>query len=128
MSRQAPQEDVERALQAARGGDCVVIAAETSSVNLRWAGNTLTTNGVERSRRLTVIAVAAGPQGPAVGAVSRVGVQPGQIQDLVAEAEQAADGGSPVSDAQPLVGPGSPVPSGGTAASAGSQVTGGRPG
>jgi predicted Zn-dependent protease len=120
MSRQAPQEDVERALQAARGGDCVVIAAETSSVNLRWAGNTLTTNGVERSRRLTVIAVAAGPQGPAVGAVSRVGVQPGQIQDLVAEAEQAADGGSPVSDAQPLVGPGSPVPSGGTAASAGS--------
>jgi predicted Zn-dependent protease len=117
MTRQAPQEDVERVLQAARGGDCVAIAAETSSVNLRWAGNTLTTNGVERSRRLTVIAISAGPQGPAVGTVSRVGVQPDQIQDLVAEAERAAAGGSPVAGAQPLVRAGSPpdAPAGGLA-------------
>ena len=33
-----------------RCDDCVVIADETSSANLRWAGNTLTTNGVARSR------------------------------------------------------------------------------
>ncbi len=42
----SPQETVERALAAARSGDCVVIAEETSTANLRWAGNTLTTNGV----------------------------------------------------------------------------------
>ena len=43
-----PQEAVERALAAARSDDCVAIADETSSANLRWAGNTLTTNGVSR--------------------------------------------------------------------------------
>jgi len=40
----APQEIVARALAAARCDDCVVIADETSSANLRWAGNTLSTN------------------------------------------------------------------------------------
>ena len=53
----SPQETVERALAAARSDDCVVIAEETSAANLRWAGNTLTTNGVSRSRQLTVIAI-----------------------------------------------------------------------
>ena len=52
-----PQEAVERALAAARSDDCVAIADETSSANLRWAGNTLTTNGVSRSRQLTVVAI-----------------------------------------------------------------------
>jgi hypothetical protein len=41
----SPAETVERALAVARG-DCVVIAEDTSTANLRWAGNTLTTNGV----------------------------------------------------------------------------------
>ena len=52
-----PQETVERALALSRSDDCIVIADETSTANLRWAGNTLTTNGVARSRQLTVIAV-----------------------------------------------------------------------
>ena len=52
-----PQDTVERALAAARSDDCIVIADESSTANLRWAGNTLTTNGVSRSRQLTVIAV-----------------------------------------------------------------------
>ena len=94
MSRQAPQEDVERALQAARGGDCVVIAAETSSVNLRWAGNTLTTNGVARSRQLTVIAINRRAAGTSVGVVSRAGVRDDQVEDVVRAAEQAIDSGA----------------------------------
>jgi predicted Zn-dependent protease len=105
MTGQRAQDDVERALQAARGSDCIVIAEETSSANLRWAGNTLTTNGVERSRRLTVIAVSSGQAGPAVGVVSRAGVRADQIPDLVAEAEQTAADGPPAPDAQPLLGP-----------------------
>ena len=84
MTGQRAQDDVERALQAAGRGDCVVIAEETSSANLRWAGNTLTTNGVQRSRRLTVIAISSGRQGPGVGVISRAGVRPDQIHDLVA--------------------------------------------
>ena len=36
----------ERALRGARRAECVVSTDETSSANLRWAANTLTTNGV----------------------------------------------------------------------------------
>ena len=74
----SPQETVERALAAVRGGECVAIAEETSTANLRWAGNTLTTNGVSRSRQLTVIAIDRRGDGAAVGVVSRAGVRPGQ--------------------------------------------------
>ncbi len=103
MTGQRAQDDVERALLAARS-NCIVIAEETSSANLRWADNTLTTNGVERSRRLTVIAVSSGRLGPAVGVISRAGVRADQIPDLVAEAEQTAADGPPAPDAQPLIG------------------------
>jgi len=62
-----PQELVERALGLSRTEGCVVLAQETSSTNLRWAGNTLTTNGVMRGRALTVIATVDGAEGTASG-------------------------------------------------------------
>ena len=104
MSGLSPQETVERALAAARSADCVVIAEESSAANLRWAGNTLTTNGVSRSRQLTVIAVDRRGDGTAVGVVSRAGVGPGQIEDVVREAEHAAAEGVPAEDAGELAG------------------------
>ncbi len=105
-----PQDAVERALAAAACDDCVVIAEETSSANLRWARNTLTTNGVSSSRQLTVIAICRDGAGARVGVVSRAGVgsgssSAGQIADIVAEAEKAAAESSPAEDAQPLAGP-----------------------
>src|SRR2546430_9181982 len=88
----SPQETVERALAAAKSDDCVVIAEETSTANLRWAGNTLTTNGVAGSRQLTVIAIdrrgAGNGHSAATGVVSRAGVRPDQIEDVGREAEQ----------------------------------------
>jgi predicted Zn-dependent protease len=101
-----PQEAVERALAAARLDDCVVIADETSSANLRWAGNTLTTNGVSRSRQLTVIAISRDGDGARAGVVSRAGVRDWQIEDVVREAEKDAAESSLAEDAQPLLGPG----------------------
>ena len=101
----APQELVERALAAARCDDCIVIADEGSTANLRWAGNSLTTNGVSRSRQLTVIAISRSGDGARVGVVSRAGVRADQVADLVAEAEHAAAEASPAEDAQPLVTP-----------------------
>jgi predicted Zn-dependent protease len=104
-----PQETVERALAAARCDDCIVIADESSSANLRWAGNTLTTNGVSRSRQLTVIAIdrrgSNTTGGAAVGVVSRSGVRDDQVEDVVREAEASAASGSPAEDANPLIGP-----------------------
>jgi predicted Zn-dependent protease len=105
MSGPAPQAVVERALQAARCDDCVVIADETSSANLRWAGNTLTTNGVSRTRQLTVIAIIRRGGGTAAGIVSRAGVRDDQVADVVQAAEQAAADSIPAEDALPLVTP-----------------------
>ena len=101
-----PQETVERALAAARCDDCVVIADETSSANLRWAGNTLTTNGVSRTRQLTVAAISRDARGARAGVVSRAGVRGDQIADVVGAAERAAAESSSAEDAQPLLGPG----------------------
>jgi len=101
----SPQETVERALAAARCDDCVVIADETSSANLRWAANSLTTNGVSRSRQLTVIAISRNGTGARAGVVSRAGVRDDQVAGVVAAAEQAAAQSSPAEDAQPLLRP-----------------------
>ena len=103
-----PQETVERALAAARCDDCIVIADEASEANLRWAANSLNTNGVSRSRQLTVIAITRGAGGPQAGVVSRAGVRADQVADIVAAAESAASQSSPAEDAQDLPGPGDP--------------------
>ena len=82
------------------GGETVVVADESSTANLRWARNTLTTNGVASTRSLTVISVDRRAGGDAgVGMVARSGVTPGQVEDLVREAEKAAAEASPAEDA-----------------------------
>jgi predicted Zn-dependent protease len=103
MSTHTPQDAVERALAAAQSGECVVIADESSSANLRWAGNSLTTNGVSRSRQITIISVSRKDDEARVGVVSRAGVPDDQIADIVAEAEHAAVEASPAEDAAPLL-------------------------
>jgi predicted Zn-dependent protease len=112
MSGPSPQETVERALAAAKSDDCVVIAEETSTANLRWAGNTLTTNGVSASRQLTVIAIDRRGDGAATGVVSRAGIRPDQIEEVVREAEHAAAEATPAEDAGELIGAEEPGPFG----------------
>jgi predicted Zn-dependent protease len=105
-----PQELVERALQRSSSDGCIVLARESSTANLRWANNTLTTNGVALTRDLTVIALADGADGTAAGVVSRSGVTFDGVADMVAAAEAKARSLPPASDAAPLlegtVGPG----------------------
>ncbi|MFD7506180.1 metallopeptidase TldD-related protein [Streptomyces sp. NPDC059850] len=99
-----PHEIVERTLELSRADGCVVIANETSTANLRWAGNALTTNGVTRGRTLTVVATVDGAEGTASGVVSRSAVTAGELEPLVRAAEAAARDAGPAEDAQPLVG------------------------
>ncbi|AUA14687.1 TldD/PmbA family protein [Streptomyces sp. SID8382] len=98
-----PHEIVERALELSRADGCVVIANETSTANLRWAGNALTTNGVTRGRTLTVVATVNGGRGTASGVVSRSAVTAEELEPLVRAAEAAAREAEPAEDAQPLV-------------------------
>ncbi|WP_433258952.1 metallopeptidase TldD-related protein [Streptosporangium sp. CA-135522] len=95
----SPQEMIEKALDLSTADDVVVIVDEGSSANLRFAGNTLTTNGVARSAQLTVISIV----GRGVGVVSRSAVRPDQLADIVAAADHAAEDASPSEDARPLV-------------------------
>ena len=60
-------EIVESALAAKTVDAMTVICQEHSQTNLRWAANTLTTNGVMHSRDLTVIAVDSRSGGRAAG-------------------------------------------------------------
>ncbi|MBT2227407.1 metallopeptidase TldD-related protein [Nonomuraea sp. NEAU-A123] len=90
---------VEKALELSTTDGCVVLVDEGSTANLRFAGNTLTTNGVARSARLTVISIA----GQGVGVVSRAAVRPDQLAGVVAAADRAAREARPAEDARPLV-------------------------
>ncbi|MFC4062095.1 metallopeptidase TldD-related protein [Planomonospora corallina] len=93
-----PQEMIDKALELSAADDTVVIVDATSSANLRFAGNTLTTNGVSRSLQLTVISVV----GRGAGVVSRAAVRPDQLADVVAAADRAARDAQPSEDARPL--------------------------
>jgi predicted Zn-dependent protease len=101
-----PQEIVERALSLSNADGCVVIVDDVSTANLRWAANTLTTNGVMQSRSVTVIAVVNGTHGAdgaSAGVVSRSRVTTETLEELVRDAEQAARQNGPAEDARPLV-------------------------
>ncbi|WP_084958281.1 metallopeptidase TldD-related protein [Thermoactinospora rubra] len=90
---------VDKALELSRADDCIVIADHVSSANLRFAGNTLTTNGTMESTRITVISVA----GRSSGVVSRSAVRPDQLEELVAAADRAAREAQPAEDAGDLI-------------------------
>ena len=99
----SPQELVERGLAAATTDGCVVIAGAGATLNLRWANNTLTTNGVSHAGEVTVIAVADGVDGVRSAAVTRTGVDVDGIAGLVADAEAAAKASVIAEDAAPLI-------------------------
>ena len=98
-----PQEIVDRCLELAQSDGCVVLVDESHSANLRWANNTLTTNGIMRSRSVTVIATIDGGAGTSSGVVARSAVTPDTLEPLVRAAEQAARDNGPAADAQPLI-------------------------
>jgi predicted Zn-dependent protease len=109
MSSHSAQEVVERALAASKADGQVTVVVESSEANLRWAGNSLTTNGAMRSRQVVVVSFFDGGTGMAAGTVTRSGAP--DIADLVAASEQAARDAGPAEDAMPLVS--DPPPGGG---------------
>jgi predicted Zn-dependent protease len=98
-----PQEMVERALQTTRSDACVVVVNESTSANVRWAGNTLTTNGVMRARDITVIAIGQRSEGQVAGVVSASVAAADDLDAVVLAADAAARDGQPAPDAAPLV-------------------------
>jgi len=98
-----PQELIERTLDAATTDNCIVIANDNAMTNLRWANNTLTTNGVTRTTEVTVIATVNGDDGVRAASVTRNAVGVDDVLALLAEAEAGARGSAVVDDANDLI-------------------------
>ncbi len=99
-------EVVERALAATRADETIVIVTDASDTSLRWAGNSMTTNGASVSRSWSVISILReGPRSARVGSVGSTSVDPGEIEAVVRRAEEAARTAEPASDAMPLLDP-----------------------
>ena len=97
------QELVDRALASTTADDCIVIARHHTRANLRWANNTLTTNGSMRGVDVTVISFVRQAGGPAAASVSGSVSTFEQVADLVSGADAAARAADPATDAQDLV-------------------------
>jgi len=94
-----PQDLVEHALAKSTSDQCVVIVQDSTGTNLRWANNTLTTNGVMHSVAVTVIAF----QGAGNASISGTAASPEQVTALVEQADAAARNADPAEDQAPLL-------------------------
>jgi predicted Zn-dependent protease len=91
------------ALAASKADGCVVLLTDTSEVNLRWANNSMTTNGHSTTRSFSVISMVEAAAGPSIGTVSGNGADLDEVRAVVAASEQAARQSGPARDAAPLV-------------------------
>ncbi|HEU5007030.1 MAG TPA: metallopeptidase TldD-related protein [Jatrophihabitantaceae bacterium] len=94
---------VERALAASTADGCIVVGSENTQTNLRWAANSLTTNGQMSSRSITIVSTFDGPDGTSAGVVTRAVSTEDELDELVRASEQAGRDAGPAEDAAPLV-------------------------
>ena len=98
-----PQSLVEHALVTSTADDCIAIVRDETSANLRWANNTLTTNGVMHAITVTIVSFIRGADGVSTGSVTGSASSAGQVATLVEAADAAARAGLPAEDANDLV-------------------------
>lgn len=99
----SPQDLVEAGLTASTSDHCIVLVDSSDSANLRWANNTLTTNGVMHGGEISVISMVDGADGTAAASMSRSGATLDAVRGLVAAADAAARAADPAEDAAPLI-------------------------
>ncbi|HSE07979.1 MAG TPA: TldD/PmbA family protein [Nocardioidaceae bacterium] len=103
MTAPTPQDLVEHALKVSRADNCVVTLHDTTSANLRWANNTLTTNGVMHHVTMNVVSFVGAGQGSAAGSMTGSASSLEQVTALVEAADNAAKESGPAEDAAELV-------------------------
>ncbi len=99
------QELIEAGLAMSSADGCVVIGSESTATNLRWAANSLTTNGQMSSRSMTVISTVDGAQGTSAGVITRAVSTVDELTQAVRDSESAARAAAPADDAFALVEP-----------------------
>jgi predicted Zn-dependent protease len=90
---------------ARQGGadETIVIVTDRAEASLRWAGNSMTTNGVSTSRSTTVISIVRKGDSAHTGALRSSVVDPAAVDDLVAASQQAAQTAPEARDSAPLL-------------------------
>ena len=106
----AAQQVVDTALaEAARLGKADVLVTDRADAALRWAGNSMTTNGESVSRHTTVISIVRRGNTAHVGSVRSSDVDPAVIADLVGASQQTALAAPEARDSAPPL-PGTDIP------------------
>jgi predicted Zn-dependent protease len=108
------QDVVDLVLQSAarhgRADETIVIVTDRAEASLRWAGNSMTTNGVSTSRSTAVISIVRREDTAHIGALRSSVVDVAAIDGLVAASQQAAQTAPEARDAAPLLtGSGTPA-------------------
>jgi predicted Zn-dependent protease len=85
----SPQQIVEAALQASRADGAIVVATTTSTANVRWANNTVTTSGVSDSLSWFVVSVVSGAAATVNASVSAAAT-PATVAEVVRQSEREA--------------------------------------
>ena len=93
------QDTIDRVLQLSKADACIVIATTRATVNIRWAHNTVTTNGDADEVQLSVISII----GRRVASVTRTHFPPERLEEIVREAEAACARRPEAPDYMPLV-------------------------
>ena len=96
------QDLIEKITSAATCDDCIVVVKDKTQANLRWAGSTLTTNGVIQERSVTIIAFVSIDGAMASGGLTRTDVTLADIPKLLEDAITAAKSAGKAEDFAPL--------------------------
>jgi predicted Zn-dependent protease len=90
--------------------ETIVLVTDKSTAALRWAGNSMTTNGETLSRDTTVISIVRRGDEAYVGSMTSSAVDPQSISNLVSASQRAAKAAPEARDTAPaLMGSGNPA-------------------
>jgi predicted Zn-dependent protease len=94
---------LDEAAKLGGANETMVLVTDKVEATLRWAGNSMTTNGVSVSRSIAVISVVRQGDSAHIGTVVSAEVDPRVIPGLVAASREAARSAPEAVDAAPLL-------------------------
>lgn len=94
---------LEEAAKLGGASETMVLVTDKVEATLRWAGNSMTTNGVAVNRSITVISVVRQGASARIGTMVSAEVDPRAIPELVAASQDAARAAPEAGDAAPLL-------------------------
>src|SRR3984893_13463240 len=94
---------VDAAARLGGADETIVLVGDRVATSLRWANNSMTTNGVSTARNTTVISIVRHGDTARVGTLTSAEVDPSAIEELVAPSQAAAATAPEARDAAPLL-------------------------